>query len=117
MKLPRRGPASGPDAAGYYRAHNRSSGAPCRDVSWHPHYPVLASTSFDNTVKVWTLQTQEHETEESKLSSEQHEENSHMHQYVSESGEDADEAGEEEESAGGMSINTILRFLMQRGHI
>ena len=36
----------------------RRGGAPCRDVSWHPNYPVLASTSFDKTVKVWTLQSQ-----------------------------------------------------------
>ena len=59
MKLPRRGPASGPDAAGYYYSRQQGQGAPSRDVSWHPHFPVIASTSFDNSVKIWTVQTQE----------------------------------------------------------
>ena len=27
-----------------------------RDVSWHPHYPVLASTSFNGQIDQWTLQ-------------------------------------------------------------
>lgn len=54
MVLPKEGKASGPDAS-YYGRENEV-GAPARDVSWHPHYPVLASTSFDQTVKIWTLQ-------------------------------------------------------------
>lgn len=27
-----------------------------RDVSWHPSYPVLASTSFNGQIDIWTLQ-------------------------------------------------------------
>ena len=27
-----------------------------RDVSWHPTYPVIASTSFDGDINTWTLQ-------------------------------------------------------------
>lgn len=30
-----------------------------RDVSWHPTYPVIASTSFDGSVNTWTLQNSE----------------------------------------------------------
>ena len=60
MVLPNKGKASGPDAQGYYARSGRQ-GAPCRDVSWHPHYPVLASTSFDQTVKIWTLQNMKEE--------------------------------------------------------
>ena len=55
MVLPKTGRSSGADANGYYGREN-SVGAPARDVSWHPHYPVLASTSFDQSVKIWTLQ-------------------------------------------------------------
>ena len=54
MVLPRSGRASGADANGYYNRGD-SKGSPCRDVSWHPHFPVLASTSFDCSVKLWTL--------------------------------------------------------------
>lgn len=54
MVLPNKGKASGPDANNYY-GRDSSKGAPARDVSWHPHYPVLASTSFDQSVKIWTL--------------------------------------------------------------
>jgi hypothetical protein len=34
----------------YVSFHNRNPsdfGVPCRDVSWHPYYPIIASTSFD----------------------------------------------------------------------
>ena len=34
-----------------------------RDVSWHPHYPILASTSFNGQVNLWTPQTQAVEQE------------------------------------------------------
>ena len=54
MRLPQTGRAPGEDVGGYYHGHRRG-GAPARDVSWHPHFPVLASTSFDQTVKIWTL--------------------------------------------------------------
>jgi DDB1- and CUL4-associated factor 11 len=27
-----------------------------RDVSWHPTYPVIASTSFEGDINTWTLQ-------------------------------------------------------------
>ena len=53
MKLPQEGPTSGADISHYGR---QRVGAPARDVSWHPRFPVLASTSFDRTVKVWTVQ-------------------------------------------------------------
>ena len=55
MRLPEHGLASGVDAS-HYGMRRNNMGCPARDVSWHPHYPVLASTSFDRTVKVWTLQ-------------------------------------------------------------
>lgn len=38
---------------------NNNFGSPARDVSWHPHYPVIASTSFDSTVKIWSISTKE----------------------------------------------------------
>ena len=57
MVLPQKGRASGADVNGYYNRGD-SKGAPCRDVSWHPHFPVLASTSFDCSVKIWTLQNE-----------------------------------------------------------
>jgi len=25
-----------------------------RDVSWHPHYPIIASTSFQGCINLWT---------------------------------------------------------------
>ena len=43
------------DHYGYHyggRAHN----SPCRDISWHPFLPVLASTEFNGNVNIWTLQ-------------------------------------------------------------
>lgn len=46
----------------YSYRRRRTGEAPCHDVSWHPHYPVLASTSFDSTVKIWTHQTKQEET-------------------------------------------------------
>ena len=52
MRLPQEGPTSGADASYYGR---QRVGAPARDVSWHPKFPVIASTSFDRTVKVWTV--------------------------------------------------------------
>lgn len=57
MRLPQKGRTSGADVS-YYSYHSRRDGAPCRDVSWHPHQPVIASTSFDRTVKVWTVNHQ-----------------------------------------------------------
>ena len=46
MKLPESGKASGQDSY-YGNRGSRAFGAPARDISWHPHYPILASTSFD----------------------------------------------------------------------
>jgi len=54
MTLPKNGQASGPDCAGYSYRRSDKAGAPCRDVSWHPTMPIIASTSFDQTVKLWT---------------------------------------------------------------
>lgn len=59
MTLPQYGPASRRDCNDYYYRNMGRSGCPARDVSWHPHYPVLASTSFDQTVKIWTLQSEQ----------------------------------------------------------
>ena len=56
MVLPQSGDASDEDVNSYYGHHGYRRGSAARDVSWHPHYPVLASTSFDSTVKIWTLQ-------------------------------------------------------------
>lgn len=36
--------------------HQRSGGSPCRDISWHPYLPVMASTEFNGNVNVWTIQ-------------------------------------------------------------
>ena len=47
MTLPKHGQASGPDCAGYSYRRSDKTGAPCRDVSWHPTMPIIASTSFD----------------------------------------------------------------------
>ena len=75
QSLPESGSSSGQDVSDYYYHHQSSNGVPARDVSWHPHYPVIASTSFDSSVKIWTLQTkepqQEQPVEESKQSSSQ----------------------------------------------
>ena len=41
------------DRYGYY---SRSQGnSPCRDISWHPFMPVLASTEFNGNVNIWSL--------------------------------------------------------------
>ena len=69
QKLPEFGNLSGGDASGYYHSR-QTDGAPCRDISWHPHYPVLASTSFDGTVKIWTLQTNQRDPEAERLEEE-----------------------------------------------
>jgi WD40 repeat protein len=53
MILPQQGSSSDSDV---FYGHRLDHHAPCRDVSWHPSYPILASTSFDKTVKIWTLQ-------------------------------------------------------------
>ena len=87
MVLPNRGPASGADAQGYYS--NGRQGAPCRDVSWHPHYPVLASTSFDQTVKIWTLQNIKEEEAKSESVS--------VQPLLGEVSSDGDEGGGEDE--------------------
>ena len=52
--------------------YNRSSGnSPCRDISWHPYFPVIASTEFNGNVNVWTLQSLK--TDEVKLLDEEDE--------------------------------------------
>lgn len=39
----------------FYDRNPSESGVPSRDVSWHPYYPIIASTSFDQHIKIWTL--------------------------------------------------------------
>lgn len=34
-------------------------GAPVRDVSWHPHLPLLAASAFDGEVALWTHGTKD----------------------------------------------------------
>lgn len=33
-----------------------------RDISWHPHYPIIASTSFGGNLNLWTIQNMKEET-------------------------------------------------------
>ncbi len=35
--------------------HQSNINAVARDVSWHPAYPVIASTSFDGEINTWSL--------------------------------------------------------------
>jgi WD repeat-containing protein 23 len=55
IRLPQQGATSGEDVQGFFYGSRNRYGVPARDVSWHPHYPVLASTSFDQSVKIWAL--------------------------------------------------------------
>jgi WD repeat-containing protein 23 len=34
---------------------SKHAGETARDVSWHPSYPVIASTSFEGEINTWTL--------------------------------------------------------------
>jgi WD repeat-containing protein 23 len=34
---------------------SKGTNAVARDVSWHPTYPVIASTSFEGEINTWTL--------------------------------------------------------------
>ncbi len=45
---------------------SRKCQAVARDVSWHPTYPVIASTSFDGEINTWTLQNTVEEEPEVK---------------------------------------------------
>ena len=35
---------------------SRKANSVARDVSWHPTYPVIASTSFEGEINTWTIQ-------------------------------------------------------------
>lgn len=128
MKLPKSGPASGTDSSGYSYSHRRE-GCPARDVSWHPHYPVLASTSFDQTVKIWTLQNLKEESGAKQREEEEQNLRGRGHQNLyGDEDDDDEEWGEEDEEdesdiRGSASasegrpatIQEILRLLMSRG--
>ena len=43
------------DQWGHYSRRGNGN-SPCRDISWHPFMPVLASTEFNGNVNLWTLQ-------------------------------------------------------------
>jgi WD repeat-containing protein 23 len=34
---------------------SRKANSVARDVSWHPTYPVIASTSFEGEINTWTI--------------------------------------------------------------
>ena len=120
MRLPQKGAASGPDQAGYNWGRGSRDGAPARDVSWHPHYPVLASTSFDSSVKVWGLKTTEDkpaaQKEEVKEGSAHISGRNEMDGYYDEESYGDEEFSIDHAPRGGgqVSINQILRFLMSR---
>ena len=46
--------ADRPDASQY--GQQREGNSPCRDISWHPYFPVIASTEFNGNVNIWTMQ-------------------------------------------------------------
>ena len=29
--------------------------SPCRDISWHPYMPVIATTEFNGMLNLWTV--------------------------------------------------------------
>ena len=35
---------------------SKKANSVARDVSWHPNYPVIASTSFEGEINTWTIQ-------------------------------------------------------------
>lgn len=35
---------------------SKQTSSVARDVSWHPTYPVIASTSFEGEINTWTIQ-------------------------------------------------------------
>ena len=35
---------------------SKKANSVARDVSWHPTYPVIASTSFEGEINTWTIQ-------------------------------------------------------------
>lgn len=98
----------------HYRYHRRE-GAPCRDVSWHPHQPVLASTSFDRTVKVWTVNHKK--SNELEVNREDEVELSQNEDVESEGDVDMEE--EEEESSSHqtqtVTMQELLQILFRRG--
>ena len=53
----------------------RRQNTPVRDVSWHPHLPVLASTSFSRHVDLWKWHPQDHYLNSQLLDSEENSEN------------------------------------------
>jgi hypothetical protein len=34
---------------------SKQTSSVARDVSWHPTYPVIASTSFEGEINTWTI--------------------------------------------------------------
>ena len=53
-----------PDASQY--SSQREGNSPCRDISWHPYFPVIASTEFNGNVNIWTMQNI-NQTEKDKI--------------------------------------------------
>jgi hypothetical protein len=39
-----------------------------RDITWHPHYPIIASTSFSGAINLWSLQNEEEKESTAKVS-------------------------------------------------
>lgn len=35
--------------------NDQTRGIVCRDISWHPKFPVLASTDFNGFLNVWSV--------------------------------------------------------------
>lgn len=113
MTLPQAGSASGPDVAGYYYQRYDRGGAPCRDVSWHPHFPVLASTSFDQSVKIWTIQNQQSEKQDLRTSHMQKKKQSDSKSakdsktgYESEYGDESDDVADFQNQKKAAQINS-----------
>ena len=39
--------------------NNQTKGVVCRDISWHPKFPVLASTDFNGFINMWSVGVKE----------------------------------------------------------
>ena len=76
---------------------SKGSKETARDISWHPHFPIIASTSFSGEVNLWSLQNEEEE-EGNKVVEKQ---------------ELNDEEDEVSRRSGGMfTRETLIRLLM-----
>ena len=48
--------ASGRPDVNQHATRGPGQNSPARDISWHPYFPVIASTEFNGNINLWTMQ-------------------------------------------------------------